>query len=766
MQPSNAISNYISSLGTKPFSTIPQVDNRLQREESFYKTKNTQYGNGGGFFGIPSFTSGIPGSQERHNDKAQDMPQSSPQQTTSVTRGQESTPLPTSVKEEDRRQSQTRKESVGSNSQGYTRRVNGRVSETVIEHPPIIRGVFERPSYIYTNVGQPQQQAAYATQGQPVTTGVNYYSSVSEKVFERGRDSQTAADQRDYKELSEREQRVSVGPEVRALSRLREQNEDLIAQIHRSEAIDKENVFLLKRNIENYHSRLTEMEEKYRRAIREKDELTLKLESKIDVIHSLRDKLEEVEQEARLLRGRVQKLETEKSTVLSENSELEAQVRRFTSEISSKGLANELTISELTNKLKASEDRTRHADRMVLDAEEEITRLTRELRDRGIHYQSSQDRMTSEKINLTSSKLVHLNEGSDAEGLSSLFESKLRKKILENTELRSKLEAYEANIRSLETKLQEEKDRSSRDKKDLQASIEQLEAEKRSLQIKLAELSRKLDESSNLLRDEKDRFDSISKLVDSLKEKIRQLEQALEENRSDKNKLIQEKKKFESLLEDSLLDIDRLKKGLDLKQSQTTKLEGDLSAKSDDLSAANRNIKDLENQIDDLKYQIKGIERKIAAQDTDNQSVEDTSQLHAEIERLQDLIRELSEQALAKEDELTAKNDELEALLKQLEEANEKLGDQLAEYEAKLEEYEQEIDHLSELSEKLACDNTTLQKKVDILTSQIEAALQSHEATDGESELNERLAYQLRRLINFVISINIRITKKTKKYSI
>lgn len=735
MQPSTAVSNYIANLGNN-------AESRPQREEALYKTKTSHYGNFGSYFGGPSLISGnAPTVVKTSEDIPPSKPSEERQPSVQRSEGEKHPQTSSNEKPVDGRSrdgSQPRGASYSSN-QGYTRTVNGRVSETVIEHPPIIRGVFERPSHVYTTISQPRQEGGYTVQGQP-RSSVNFY--VSERRIERERE--VSADTR--------EQRYSVAGEARALGKLREQNEELMSQIQRSENADKEQVNLLRRNIDSCNSRLTDMEEKLRRVTREKDDLTLKLDSKSDLVQSLRDKLEEVEQEARLLRGRVQKLESEKASVLSENSELESQVRRLTSELSSKNLANELAISELTNKLKASEDKTRHADRMVLDAEEEITKLVRELRDRGVYYQVTQDRSSTERVSMMKSKVVTIGETSDTEGLAAM-EARMRSKASEINDLKARLDSAESAARSLESKLQEERDRSSREKKDLQAALEQLEAERRALQSKVAELSRKLEDSLGQLRDEKERSEAAGKQVISLKNRFKELENELESLGSEKNKLSQEKKKLESLMQDLQAESDRLKKSVDMKQSQISKLEEDLASKIDDLTAANRKNKDFDNQIEDYKYQLKGHERKIASQEEENQG-EEISILNAEIERLQDLIRELSEQALAKEDELTSKVEELESIIKELEEANDKLVEQMAEYEAKNDEYEQEIEHLSDLSEKLACDNTTLQKKVDILTSQLEAALQSHEAENPDGDLSEKLAYQLRRLINFVSRLN------------
>lgn len=624
--------------------------------------------------------------------------------------------------------SRSRTSSINQSHVGFTRNVGGNiVSETIIEHQPIVRGVFERPgSMVYTNV-LPQTQETFVVQGGQ--SKANYYATVTERVVEKNTDDQ------------------------RMIMRLKEQNEELLTLLQKSETVDNDVILQLRRTIENYHSRFVELEDKLTRTSRERDEHALKLESKVDLNNSLKDKLEEAEHDCRLLRGRVQKLESEKIGLNSENTDLEAQIRKLTSELSSKNLSHDLSINELTNKLKAAEDKTRHAERMVHDAEEEITRLTRELRDKGQAIQTLHERNSSEKVNITTSKLVHMTDNSEVENMSSSYEAKLRAKNQEINELRSKLDAAESKIRSLESKLQDEAERADKEKRGLKAEIERLESDKNALLQKVGDLQRKNEDLSRQLAETKDKLDQTARIAENLKTNNKQLESDLEALRNEKSALAADKKKLEAAVADLESELQKLKKQLEAKTERIAVLEAELEEKDKKITNLTKTIKDLEELIDDLKYQIKGLERTIAT--NERTLPEDIKVLNDEIERLQDIIKQLSDQAISKEEELMARIEELEAYISELEEKNAKLAQEIELYEQRIDEVEAEVSELTDLSEKLACDNTTLQKKVEILTSQLQAMVTLHKGNGDKSDISDRLAFQLKRLIDFVSPTNL-----------
>lgn len=645
--------------------------------------------------------------------------------------------------ENTKRESSLKRDSCRSDSQGVTTRViNGRISETIIEHPPIIRGVYERQGAVYSNYLTPKPPSCIVMQGQHVPGEVNSYTTVTERLIEHN------------KEGGSEQQSGQFSSDLKALARLKEENEELNSKVVRSELYTRDEIHRLKETIENLQNKLADADNKYRKTMRDFEDLTLKMETKTEAHQALKEKYDEIETESRQMKARYQKLEVEKATANSERLELEAQVRRLTSELSSKSFANEMQMSELLNKLKTSEDKNHHLERMALAAEEEIARLTRELREKIVLNHADQERISSERIGVSTSKFVHIREGEDSEGLVSLYETKLRAKSSEISEWMKKYEDAEARLRMMEQKLREEKERAERERKSFKEDMEKLEGEKRNMSLKYEDARGKHDESQRLLREANDNIENLQRKYELLKDKIKRLEQDLLKKEAECQSHIQEKKRIEGLLEDLQIENQKLKKQMEARNNEVISLTSDLNDKSSKIEAANRRIKEADNQMDDLRYQIKGLEKAVAIHEnskaSNNRSQIDEKGYQEEIDRLQELLKELSEQALSKEDELVARIEELESIIKELEETNEKLQEQVGEYEAKIEELESEMEQLADLSEKLACDNTTLQRKVEILTAQVDALLQQQDDGEKSCDMSEKLAYQLRRLIDFV----------------
>ncbi len=619
----------------------------------------------------------------------------------------------------------------------------GKISETVIEHPPILKGVFERPSVSFINsIGQ-QSQSRYIVEGQPLTTGTNVYHH-SEKIIKQ--DSNI-----DRKTISA--STVSL-EEFNNLQRIKDRNEELLNSLLRTEGQDKEIINQLRRSLEIYYSRLAELEDKYRRVILERDEISYKLESKTESVNHLKDKLSEAEQEIKLLRSRVQKLEADNSELSSEKAELENQLRMQNAELASKLLTTDFTASDAINRLKIAEERNRHLEKRLLEFEDDFSRMSRE-------YKEYRDRLTSSTSSSQNTHIQHTDKvvtkvlqtsNPELEAATATLMVQLREKTISLEESKAQGESLESRLRQVERNLTEANKNLDAEKSRHQSTISSSENEKRNLLSRLEDSHRKIEDLQSQIRDEKDKTTNLQKQIDSLKNKIKNFEEEIDNLKRDKSTLSTDKKALEMRISAIEIELARLQKQLESKNAENQDLQNDLNNKNAKISALQRTISDLENQLNDLKYQNKGLEGTISnfeRKNADMTSKDDVRALNEEIENLKEIIQQLQEQIQAREEELLQEIEELKAVIQKLEEEQDILFEKYEESEENLRLLQEERERLLEFIEQITCDNATLQKTVSKLMAENRALLeaQSHSMSNA---LSEKIAMQMKRLINMV----------------
>ena len=624
-----------------------------------------------------------------------------------------------------------------------------RTSETIIEHPPIIKGIFERPSTVYTNILAPQTTGMRYSAGQPIITG---YSSVTEKTVNKREASS---------EL--RRSTFSATEDSFANQRLRERNEELLSTLHRIEGQDKETIAQLRRLLDTYHNRLLDLEEKYRKTVHERDELGYKLENSNDTVSRYKDRVAELEFEIKAMKSKNQKMELDNSGLLAERSELEVKIRRLETDLSSAAHQSDLFSSEANNRVKILEEKNRHLEKRLLDMEDDMIRLSKEYKEYRDKFNSSshtQQTVIDSKILRVGIPTVQNVQVQDPEGVDASVHRSVLNQLKEKTslaeDLKSKIDLLENKLRNSERTSNDSQLRFDSERHQLMNQMNQKEAEKKNLSNKLEDITRKLDELTREGREDKDRIQSGNKNQESQKSKLKMQEDEIEALKRERNNLLGEKKVLDMKNSGMELELPRLQKLVDSKTSELTQAENELQNKNSKINQLQKSLSDLELEKKDLQYQIKNLESSIARltkENSEKSPKEDLLVLHEEIERLQEFIKKYSEEAQEKEEEQNQKTQEFEQLVSELEEKNSSFESQLQEWEEKYKASQDDLLKLREFSEKIICDNSILQKRVDLLKEELMNVQEGGEGNPSvwvNSDAQQKLSYQLRRLIGIV----------------
>lgn len=620
-------------------------------------------------------------------------------------------------------------------------------SEVIIEHPPIIKGILERPGMVFTNVHAAQTQSTRVTEGAasigytasllPTTT--NVYSSVSERTFQ-GRPSVMS----DNASLNE------------DILRLTEKNEQLLQMLQRAQGQDKDTIFQLRASLETLHRKIVELENKSRQTAHERDELKYKLESRMDTYNHLRDKISELELENKMLRQKLLKSEGDYSVLAAEKSEYEVQVRQLNSELSSKIFAQDFLASETSNRLKISEEKNRHLEKRILEYEDEISRMSRDFKEYREKSSYAHLQYSSSQSDRTVTKVLHTGSTEpDMSAVTAPLYSQIKEKGLQIEELRHRIDSLESKLRQTEkaygemsTQLEAEKIRHA-------STVSIRDNEKKSSSQRIEELTRKLEEALGGSRDEKDKIGMLTREIDALKHRLRASEDENEILKKELSNLQGEKRQIEGKSYNLEIEVTKLTRLVEAKNADNQQLESELNNKNAKISQLQRQISDQEKQISDLKHTVKTLEGAVQRleRDAEGKTSKDTvKELTDEVEGLQEGIKELEEKAVSREEELLAELDAARELVEELEARIEILTEEAAKADEKLQESLDEQQRLREFCDKLICDNSTLDQALRQLSMDYDALQQQLQDTYGQPvvdhSLNNKVAIQLRRLID------------------
>ena len=601
-------------------------------------------------------------------------------------------------------------------------------TETIIEHPPILRSVIERSGVVYTSSSVHQQPRS------------SYKTTVQERMVEK-RDSSSS------------ETKTITLEEYLSLLRYKEKYEELVRnqsinKVELQSEEDKTSLERLRKENETLGQKFVDLEERLKKTIRERDEIGYKLENRQEVNAGLKEKVSDFEQEAKELKARIQKLESERVANISEKTEVEANLRKINSELVNKLSSSEISTSDLKNRLQISEEKNRHLEKRLLDADSDMAKYSRDykdLRDKQIISSSN----TTEK---TITKLVQQPPSSELDSYTLNLISQLKEKNVHLEEMKMKVENLESKYRISERSLGELCHQIDSDKIRNQSQVHAKETEINGLLSKVEEANRKIESLSSSLGEEKERVINIQKHYEKCKNALKDSEDENEGLKKENITFMHEKKtmgfKYSSLEAENT----KLEKIIGNKNQEITGLEGELQQKSQKLSSLQKQLNALQNELSEVKEQNQQLENKLKKMEKEMESKtekEDVRILNEEIEKRQDLIDQLSDQLVSNEQEYTSKIEQYEDLIKGLQEKNEEITKELEDLEDKNANLQSSFEELQGISDKLICDNSTLQRKVESLMEELD--MNGEEGGRLESQdISERLAGQLERMLEIV----------------
>lgn len=642
------------------------------------------------------------------------------------------------VSEVDSQNPMTKRLSVHQQQPGFQQREGTLTSETIIEHPSILRSVVERQPRVYSGLSTTHTNTIHRQQPPTLITSSSQPASVFATVHER-----VVA----VRETTQDKKTITLA-EYNSFIKSKERIEELQNTIKKLQSEDQSfEAAKMKRENELYLARIRDLEEKSRRLAFERDELSFKLENKVESNSGLRDRISELEQENKLLKAKVQKLEADSNVSIAQKTELEMSLLKQNSDLSNRVMSYEINTSELTNQLKRAEEKNKFYEKQVMQLESELGRLSREYREKSLQFMSTS---STEKSSI---KFVHSSEGSENESDRAGLLAQLREKSMALEEARRKLESEQQHLRTSEKNLSEAQSQFEIEKSRLQKQAASKDADISTLNSRLEEASRKSESLHQQLQQEKDKQTSLLKQIDGLKKVVKEGEDELTDLKREKTALLSEKRALEMKASSHEVDLHKLNKLIETRNGDIAQLESDLQSKNAKVSSLQKQVNSLEAENEDSRKQVQNLENEIKTLDSLMQNKSDKGDIQVlgeEIERLQSTIDKLKQQLIENEQNYQNKYEDYDETLRELEKRNDELLKYIEELEPKLEELETSNQELNDFSKKVICDNMTLKNRNDRLEQELSQYQQMTFDNPYEAQLSNQLGFQLKRMMDIV----------------